>query len=167
MTLLKKDVRNSSILTHVVAVQKYLRNVHMAFGLLKEKCGCVPQLPNETHWNSQVPTWRHTKRITICTWEMHEEKMPDFSPNIGKIIDNTGLFCEASHLLGQINIFVTAHDKMHSDSCHLPDTVHIWYSLMKDSQLSSSHEEIKKRFENAVQPIHGLAYMADHCFSKD
>jgi hypothetical protein len=66
-----------------------------------------------------------------------------------------------------MKIFGTALDKMQSDSCHLSDAVHIWYSLMKDPELSSYYEPIKKRFEDAVQPFHILAYMTDHHFSED
>ena len=46
LALLQIDVSNKSIMKHIVDTQKYFRNVHLAHGLLKEKGGKQPQLPN-------------------------------------------------------------------------------------------------------------------------
>ncbi len=92
MSLLEKDVNNSSVLKHVVKVQKYFRNVHMAHGLLKEKGGCMPQLPNETCWNSQVACLETYKRNHNLYMEIRGEKMPEFHQTLGKSLTTSVSF---------------------------------------------------------------------------
>jgi hypothetical protein len=167
MSLLEKDVCNSAILKHVVEAQKYFRNVHMAHGLLKGKGGCMPQLPNETRWNSQVACLETYKKNHHIYLEIRGEKMDEIPASIGKIIDNIGLLREANHLLDQIKIFGSSLDALQSDCCHLSDAVHIWLSLMKNPELSTYQEAVKKRFKDAVQPFHILAYMTDHRFIEE
>ena len=169
MNLLQKDICNSfsTILKQVVEVQKYFRNVHMAHGLLKEKGGCMPQLPNETRWNSQVACIETYQKNYNFYVEIYREKMEDFPANIGRIIEKIAIKREASHLLSQMKKLGVALDKMQSDSCHLSDAVHIWYSLIKDEELSIYYDAIKKRFQDAVQPFHILAYITDHRYVDD
>jgi len=54
MNLTEKEIGTNAIIKHVVEVQKYFRNVHQARGWLEEKGGLVPQLPNDTRWNSRL-----------------------------------------------------------------------------------------------------------------
>jgi hypothetical protein len=37
---------------HIIDIQKYFRNVHQAYGWLREKKRLMPQIPNETRWSS-------------------------------------------------------------------------------------------------------------------
>jgi hypothetical protein len=139
----------------------------MAHGLLKEKGGCMPQLPNETRWNSQVACLETYKKNHHLYLEIRGEKMDEIPANIGKIIDNIGLLREANHLLDQMKIFGSSLDTLQGDSCHLSDAVHIWLSLLKNPELSTYRVAIKKRFEEAIEPFHILAYMTDHRYTED
>ena len=104
MNLLQKDICNSfsTILKQAVEVQKNFRNVHMAHGLLKEKGGCMPQLPNETCWNSQVACIETYQKNYNFYVEIYGEKMEDFPANIGRIIEKIAIKHEASCLLSQM-----------------------------------------------------------------
>ena len=93
--------------------------------------------------------------------------MEDFPANIGRIIEKIAIKREAGRLLSQMKKLGIAVDKMQSDSCHLSDAVHIWYSLIKDEELSIYYDAIKKRFQDAVQPFHILAYITDHRYVDD
>ena len=169
MNLLQKDICNSfsTILKQVVEVQKYFRNVHMAHGLLKEKGRCMPQLPNETRWNSQVACIETYQKNYNFYVKIYGEKMEDFPANIGRIIEKIAIKHEASRLLSQMKKLGIALGKMQSDSCHLSDAVHIWHSLIKDEELSIYYDAIIKRFQDTVQPFHILAYITDHRYVDD
>ena len=86
-------------------------------------------------------------RDLVGGWDM--KKMP---ANIGLLIDNIGLYREASNFLEQIQLkkFGAALDKMQGDSFHLSDAVHIWYSQMKNNDLAHHRDAIKKMFRAAV-----------------
>ena len=161
MSLLEKDICNTVILKQIVEIQKYFRNVHLVHGLLKKKGGCMPQLPNEICWNSQVAYLETYKRNYNIYSEIWGENMKKIPTNIGLLIDKIGLYRETSNFFEKMMTFVAALDKMQGDSCHLSDAVHIWYSLLKNNDLAH-HDAIKKRFGAAKQPFHFLAYMTDH-----
>lgn len=51
--------------------------------------------------------------------------------------------------------------QLQADSTRLADAVHIWLSLLNNSDLQHHHQSIKDRFEKAMKPVHYLAYMTD------
>ena len=112
MSLLEKDIGNTIILKQIVEIQKYFRNVHLGHGLLKEKGGCMPQLPNETRWNSQVACLENYKQNYNIYSKIWVENMKKIPPKIGLLIDIIGLYREASNFLEQMKTFGAALDKM-------------------------------------------------------
>lgn len=52
LNLLDVKITPNVLPKHIVEVQKYFRHHHQSHGWLKEKRGVMPQLPNETRWNS-------------------------------------------------------------------------------------------------------------------
>ena len=68
LALLQNDVSNKSVMKYIIEIQKFFRNVHLAHGLLKEKGGCQPQLPNETRWNSEIACLETLKKIMLSMW---------------------------------------------------------------------------------------------------
>ena len=71
----------------------------------------MPQLPNETRWNSHiscVETYVANYNIYLEIRGEYEE-IPD---NIGKIIDNVAIFRESQNLLSQLKLFGIALDKV-------------------------------------------------------
>lgn len=133
--LMQEDVTNDDVLKHIVAIQKYFRGTHKAHGMLKEKGGCMPQLPNETRWNSQVDCLEtfvknHPHYVSIKSDMLMEgEDMPG---RISLKVDDIGLLRNAEHLLSNMRKFARALDQFQSDTCHISDSVHVWFSLMKD-----------------------------------
>lgn len=72
-------------------------------GWLREKGGHMPQLPNETRWNSQFDCMdTYTKNYTIYVEIVDEHDIPD---KISKIIENRAIFREANNLQSQLKIF--------------------------------------------------------------
>ncbi|KAB7500239.1 hypothetical protein Anas_10995, partial [Armadillidium nasatum] len=53
INLLEQEVTPNSILKYIIQIQKFFRNHHQPHGWLKEKGGLMPQIPNDTRWNSQ------------------------------------------------------------------------------------------------------------------
>lgn len=133
--LLEHDVSNSNIMKHIIEVQKYFRNNHKAHGMLKEEGGCMPQLPNDTRWNTVVDClttfiknyhrYVNVKSVTLQNGE-------DMPVNISRAVDNIGLLREAQNYLNHMKIFARALDEFQSDTCHLSDAVRTWNSLLQD-----------------------------------
>ena len=160
--LLEKDVSLPAVTKHVVEVNKYFRNVHVAHGLLKEKGGRMPQIPNDTRWNSEVDCLESFKDNHNIFMEIRAELMDDMPNNIGRILDNIGIYREASRLLDDLKKFGVALDKLQSDTCHLSEAVDIWLSLIRDPELRQYREAVEKRFLGAIQPFHIVAFLTDH-----
>lgn len=54
LNLVEKEVTPKTVLKHIIEIQKFFRNHHQPLGLVKDKKGKIPQLPNETRWNSLI-----------------------------------------------------------------------------------------------------------------
>ena len=50
--LIEKEVSPRTVIAQIVEAQKYFRNHHLPQGLLREKGGKKPQIPNDTRWTS-------------------------------------------------------------------------------------------------------------------
>ena len=78
---------------------------------MKEKGGRIPQLPNETRWNSQVAC----VETYVTNYQVHLEiqgEHSDVPANIGKIVDNVGIYREAQNLLALLKLLEAALDKV-------------------------------------------------------
>ena len=133
-SLLQDDVKTDAILKHVVAVNSYFRNNHRAHGMLKERGGVMPQLPNKTRWQSQEGALNsfktnHPIYVAIRTEMINEGE--DMPKNIAKLVDNIGLAREAFNLCGQMKVYGEALDKFQSDSCKISDATHVWNELLQ------------------------------------
>lgn len=51
--------------------------------------------------------------------------------------------------------------QMQSDSCHLSDAVREWLTLLENKNLEMHFDSIQRRFKQAMEPFHFLAYMTD------
>jgi hypothetical protein len=77
-----------------------------------EKGGMMPQIPNDTRWNSQmdcVKTFLNNHPHYLAIREEHTDNIQE---NIGTILDNLQIFREAQNLDSQLNIVGTALDKV-------------------------------------------------------
>ena len=124
----------------------------------------MPQLPNETCWNLQVACleiYKGNCNLYSKIWVGKHEIVP---ANIEQLIDNIGLYREASNFLEQMKTFGAILDKKLGDSYHISDAVHIWYPLITNNDVAHHHGAIKRRFGAAIQPFHFLGYMTEHCY---
>lgn len=161
MNLAEKELAgpgNYVTLKHIVEVQKYFRNVHQARGWLDEKGGAVPQLPNDTRWNSHFATVEtfvsnYAKYVEIQV--AHE----DFSPPIARLISNVTILRAANNLLKQMTVIGRALDKLQSDSTYLADAVEIWFDVTECKELESHKPQFEQRRCQALEPFHYLANM--------
>jgi len=72
----------------------------------------MPQIPNDTRWNSQIVALETYQENYPRYLEIHNENVGSVPTNIGKIIDNVGIKREASNLLHQMKQFSCSLDKV-------------------------------------------------------
>ncbi|XP_054710424.1 uncharacterized protein LOC129220108 [Uloborus diversus] len=116
LNLCVKDIIPNSLIKHVLEVQKYFRNKHNAHGWLKEKNGLMPQIPNDTRWNSQDECLR-TFIINFHKYnEIRLEHLDEFDQQIGSILTNVGIYTQVVYL----REFRIQWDSLHSLNQGLP-----------------------------------------------
>lgn len=170
LALLENDVSNDDIMKHITETQKYFRNVHLAHGLLKDKGGCQPQIPNETRWNSGIACLETYLKNHHIYFEIRTEFLATgvgMPANVAKTIDNVGLLREGGRLLDQMKKFGVALDQLQSEKCSIGDACHIWYGLLDDDELVQFRPAILKRFKEAVAEPHILAYITHPKYSDE
>uniref|UniRef100_A0A6P7GUB5 Uncharacterized protein LOC114340851 n=1 Tax=Diabrotica virgifera virgifera TaxID=50390 RepID=A0A6P7GUB5_DIAVI len=121
----------------------------------------MPQLPNETRWKSHeacLATFISNYYIYV---EIRTEKEQEFDKNISKILDNVAIYREALYLQKQLAVIVKALDRFQSDSVNISDAVEIWKDALDHDLLQSYRQEIKKRYDFAIQPFHLFANTMD------
>ena len=160
INLVEKEVTPTTVLKHLIEVQKYFMNTHLAHAWLKEKGGLAPQLPNATRWNSQIDCVKsyvtnHHIYVQIRTEEA------EFNPAIAKILDNKQLYKEAVNLCQQLTLVGNALDKLQKDETTLSDAFEIWKGLIEETKLESYKSAFEKRFKQALTDVHFLANLTD------
>nr|XP_047136633.1 uncharacterized protein LOC124813516 [Hydra vulgaris] len=161
MNLVEKDVTPQTVLKHIVEVQKYFRNVHQPHGWLKAKKGLMPQLPNESRWNSQAECVRTFTSNYHLYLEIQTEHTEHFNDSIKKILDHVGIFREATQLVKQLDAVAATLNKLQADTTKLSDCVDIWLDIIENPDLENYGQFFRKRFLETMQPFHYLAYMLD------
>lgn len=155
MNLAEKEAGTNAIVKHIIKDQKHFRNVHQARGWLEEKGGLVPQLPNDTRWNSHLACIKmfvsnYPKYVQIFSEQ-------DCSSQITKVLDNVGILREANNLLKQLTFIGTSLDKLQSDSTFLADAVEIWQDVVECEDLEHYKDEFLRCSQQALEPFHYLA----------
>ncbi|XP_065684997.1 uncharacterized protein LOC124807724 [Hydra vulgaris] len=130
-------------------------------GWLLEKGGLMPQLPNDTHWNSQLDCLQTYISNHSLYVDIRGEHMESIDPSIGSLIDNLSIQREAINLYAQLKIVGVALDKLQADDTTLSEAVEIWQSLIHNEKLALYKDDILKRFKKAIVPCHFLANLTD------
>ncbi|KAB7505807.1 hypothetical protein Anas_00753 [Armadillidium nasatum] len=159
INLLEQEVTPNSILKYIIQIQKFFRNHHQPHGWLKEKGGLMPQIPNDTRWNSQqacINTFiqNYYKYVEIA----NEDKL---EMSITNILSNPSLYREAQHLQKQVDVVSKALDKLQSDTATLSIAVNEWLVLLESEVLDPYKANIRKRMEEATEPFFFVANMMD------
>ena len=158
MNLAEKELGNNVVVKHIIEVQKYFRNVHQARGWLENKQGVVPQLPNDTRWNSHLDTVKTFLANYAKYLEIRSEQ-EDFSATVAKVLDNVGILREANNLQKQLTAAGAALDKLQSDTVYLADAVEIWLDTIDNKDLEPYKQQFQLRSDQALEPFHYLANM--------
>jgi hypothetical protein len=92
LNLLKNEICPSTLVSHIVKVNKYFRNHCSAQSKLLELGGKIPQLPNETRWQSLyacVSTYCHNyeKYLKIARDIVTEKSTSDIQAIFQKLND--------------------------------------------------------------------------------
>jgi len=163
LNLLGSDIskiKNNSLITgYVIEVSKYFRNHHIAKGLLNSYCGLMPQLPNETRWNSTInclETYVRNKDIFLKIIDENEERLDS---SITNIINNIGLYKEIKQLIIQLKPISISLDALQRDSANIADATKEFLSLLKSEELKMYTKLILKRFNDCITPAHILSFM--------
>lgn len=150
----------SSIMKHVIEVQKYFRNNHRPSGYLSEyEASVKPQLPGETRWNSQMECLRTFLKNRDFYMKIVDDHEDDIDGNIVKIINNVGMYKEVKHLQNQLMPISLALDKLQKEDATISDACDEWLKLLKNEDLEPYSKVIQSRFNENVTPVHFLAHM--------
>lgn len=109
LNLLEKEVTPNSVLKHIVEIQKFFKYHHQPHGWLKEKEGKLPQLPNDTRWNSQlacIETYLHN----FHKYREIVREHPDVCKSISKKVDDMNIYKNGLDLMDQLKIVGAALD---------------------------------------------------------
>ena len=173
MNLLENAVTDPDkrVMKHVVEVSKHFRNVHKSLGMLRERGGLTPQLPNDTRWTSQIICLEvflknHDKYAEIRD-ELYDRGDNTIPVNVGRIIDDRQLKRLAGDWLDMSKCFAVALDRLQSDNCSVGESIHIWLNLMKNEKLQQFQDEIKRRFDQYREPFMVIAYMMDPRYQEE
>lgn len=161
LNLCVKEIIPSSVIKHVIEVQKYFRNKHNAHGWVKEKNGLMPQIPIDTRWNSQDECLKTFITNFHKYNQIRLEHLDEFDCQIGNILTNVGIYTEVVHLSKQLGVLSRAIDELQSDTATLSKAVVTWLDVIGDSSLKSHQTIIKNKFDQYMEPFHLLAYMTD------
>lgn len=172
LNLVEKEISPKTVMCHIVEINKYFRNVHQAHGWLVEQKGHMPQLPNETRWNSHLDSVRSFAINFHKYREIALEHSEDFSANITSLLNNVGLYQETLHLEKQLSVVAEALDKLQKETTCISEAVEIWLNLLSSDVLVCYHSYFLKRFQQAIQPPHLLANLTDpkfrgHCLNEE
>lgn len=161
LNLCAKDITPPNIMKHIIEVQKYFRNKHNAHGWLKNKDGMMPQLPNDTRWNSQKECLKTFLKNYHKYVEIKLEHIEDFDKEIGNYLMNVGLYSEALNLCEQLEVISKGLDALQDDKATLSTAVEVWLDILENPSLSSYLPMLEKRFSENMEPFHFLANMTD------
>lgn len=164
LNLVERDVTPKTIMCHIVEINKYFRNVHQAHGWLVEQGGHMPQLPNDTRWNSHLDSVRSFMLNYHKYREIALEHSQDFSTNIANLLNNVALYKDVVHLDKQLSVVADALDKLQKETTCISEAVEIWLNLLSSDVLMCYYNYFWKRFQQAIQPPHILANLTDPKF---
>ncbi|XP_071035372.1 uncharacterized protein [Parasteatoda tepidariorum] len=161
INLLADEITNKDVIKHVAEVQKFFRNTHQPHGLLKEKGGLMPQLPNATRWNSQI----HCIDTYIKNYhkfvEISTEAVVEIPTNIIRILDNVAIYKEALHMQKQLSELSEVLNLMQAEKTNISTAVELWLDVFNSENLCAYKKQIDKRLNQALLPIHYLANIMD------
>ncbi|RXG53525.1 hypothetical protein Avbf_11634, partial [Armadillidium vulgare] len=128
---------------------QHIMNHHQPHGWLKEKGGLIPQIPNDTRWNSQqacINTFiqNYYKYVEIA----NEDKL---EKSITNILSNPSLYRKAQHLQKQVDVYLKLLNK--SDTATLSIAVNESLVLLEREVLNPYKANIRKKDERSYRTI--------------
>lgn len=160
LNLLGQDITPSSVMKHVVEVQKYFRNHHQPSAWLCECDGSLkPQLPGDTRWNSQqtcIETFLRNREFMIRITQEHSDSIDS---SIAWKVNNFNLYQQVKDLHIQMKPISVTLDRIQGDSANAADACDAWITLLQHPDLTMHSKVIESRMNQALQPFHLAAYL--------
>lgn len=103
VNLLEQAVSPKQVLSHIAEIQKFFRNNHRAHGLLQQLNGLMPQLPNETRWNSQNACLDTFLKNYYKYQQIAEDEDLQMETGLLTKLKNVALYKEAQNLQKQLH----------------------------------------------------------------
>lgn len=161
LNLCAKEVMPTTLMKQIVEMQKYFKNKHNAHGWLREKGGLMPQIPNDTRWNSQEECLKTFISNFHKYNEIKLEHLDEFDQQIRNLLGNVAIYTEAVYLQSQLKALAKGIDVLQSDNATLSTAVEVWINIIEEPLLNNYAEKFKKRFNHYTEPFHFLAHMTD------
>lgn len=104
--------------------------------------------------NTYIQNW-------ILYYDIVREHREDIERDIKIIIEDRSIYTSASDLYNQLKIVGSALDSLQSNQTTFSEAYNIWISLINNENLSIYKSELKKRFKQAMEPFHALAFLTN------
>ncbi|KAK2142978.1 hypothetical protein LSH36_890g00018 [Paralvinella palmiformis] len=164
LNLVGQDITPSSVMKHVMDIQKYFQNDHKANNWLTECPEIVkPQLPTETRWKGQLTCINTFIKNRSSYMNIIHKHKDDFEKQIARKIQDISIYRSARDLATQLCPIAVALDKAQSDSHSMADLCHMGLYLQQDSLLETHCNVRKKCCRQAHTIEHLVAYQLHPC----
>ncbi|XP_031328801.1 uncharacterized protein LOC116159856 [Photinus pyralis] len=161
LNLLENVISPKTVLKHIIEIQTYWRNHHQPHGWLREKNGKMPQIPNDTRWNSQLDCVRTYNQNYFTYREIIKEHPQEIIEPIKRKINDFNIYQNSLDLEEQLKVVGTALDTLQGDNVSLADAVHCWIKLLESDSMQHYKDDVLSKFREAMQPFHYVAYLTD------
>ncbi|CAL1671557.1 unnamed protein product [Lasius platythorax] len=127
----------------------------------------MPQIPNETKWNSHPECVRTFVANYHKYREIALEQDNEFNDSISNILNDMAIYSESVYLEEQLSIVASALNILQRESTSISEAVDVWSKLLKEEVLKSYKIFFQKRFNQAITPVHLLAHIMDPKYNRE
>lgn len=163
MNLVEAKATPKSIMSKIIAVNRYFRDHQRPAGVLKENGGVSPQLPNETRWTSQRAAFQSfviNHPLMVQIRDSYESEIKD---EIRIILDDRQVLVEAKRMLKQLESVSQALNLLQSDSTDLSVCTQSWLSVMNEESINAEvKDDLLRRSDQALTVYHKIGYFLDN-----
>lgn len=179
LSLLSKDLEIQSVTEHVVQINKYFRNNQFARAKFNESKGNKSvglSLPSQVRWNTMCDSLESYIKNWPILMQIVDENRDAIDESIRSKVMNLSIKRNVEDLLLRLKPISIALDQIQKDSCSIAEAVDIWKKLETDlkknkvldnCKKSVINKSFKNRYDQALTPVHFLAYLLSPTFRPD
>lgn len=172
LNLLAKDLELPGVSEHVIQIIKYFRNNQFARAKFSDKKGKSVglSLPLQVRWNTMCDSLESYIKNWPILVQIVDENRDALDDSIKAKIMNMGIKKNAEDLLLRLKPISIALDRIQKDSCSIAEAVDIWKQLETDLKENNILDNckvnkcFKNRYDQALKPVHFLAYLLSPTF---